>query len=371
MNNNVMSVLFASGNESKLNELTLHRTTASLPFGGRYRLIDFALSGLVNHEITKIGIITRSNYSSLMDHIRMGRDWDLNRKNSGIAVFPPFVLNTSHEVYRGKVEALYTILDFFKRAKEEYVVLSNCNIATNFDLGDAIDKHIESGKDITVVCHKGLTTTSRRVVLKKSDDNTVTDIYLSETVSPEQKLISLNLYVVKKDILMQLVENAYARGHYDFEKDVLFEMVAAKKVNAYEIDSYAAIIDDVKTYYNESMKLLEKPVRESLFEQESKIYTKVKDSVPTIYEKKASVKNSLIADGCVINGVVEDSILFRGVQIEEGAVVKNSIVMEGGLVSKNASLRYAITDKDVVISEGREISGYITYPIVIVKGKTV
>lgn len=371
MNNNIMSVLFASGNESKLNELTLHRTTASLPFGGRYRLIDFLLSDLVNSGITRIGIITRSNYSSLMDHIRMGRDWDLNRKNSGIAVFPPFVLNTSREVYRGKIEALYSILDFMEKAKEEYVLVSNCNIASNINFQDVYEKHLETGAEITVLCHEGKTTTSRRVVLNYDPNGKAEDIYLSESASQESKKISLNIYMVKKDLLVSLIENAYARGSFDFEKDILFQLVAKGTVYAYEVSDYAAIIDDVKTYYNESMRLLEKDVRENLFEKESKIYTKVKDSVPTVYEKNAKVKNSLIADGCIINGTVENSILFRNVKIEEGAVVSNSIIMENSVVEKNGSLKYAITDKDVQIGEGRNISGYSTYPIVIVKGKRV
>lgn len=368
---NIMSILYASGNESKLNELTLHRTTASLPFGGRYRLIDFTLSNLVNSGITTIGIITRSNYSSLMDHIRMGRDWDLNRKNSGIAVFPPFVLNTSREIYKGKIEALHTVLDFIKKAKEEYVVISNCNIAANIDFDDIYKKHIENDADVSIVCKQGRTTTSRRVVLNKDSQNIIRDMYISESSSSDEKLISLNIYMLKKNLLIQLIENAYARGHLDFEKDILFKMTEHNTLYAYEIEGYAAIVDDVKTYYSESMKLMNYDIRTQLFDNENKIYTKVKDSVPTIYQTNAKVKNSLIADGCIINGSVENSILFRNVKIEEGAVVKNSIIMESGIVKKDASVQYAITDKNVTISENRNISGFITYPIVIVKGKTV
>ncbi len=367
----MMSILYASGNESKLNELTLHRTTASLPFGGRYRLIDFTLSNLVNSGITTIGIITRSNYSSLMDHIRMGRDWDLNRKNSGIAVFPPLVLNTSRQIYKGKIEALHTVLTYIDKAKENYVIISNCNITANINFNDICKKHIENDADITVVCKEGRTTTSRRTVINKDSDNIIRDMYISESSSSDEKLISLNIYLIKKDLLAKLIKDAYARGYVDFEKDLLFKITQQYKLYAYEIDGYAAIIDDVKTYYNESMKLLNSDIRKELFTDYNKIYTKVKDSVPTIYQQGARIKNSLIADGCVVNGTVENSILFRNVKIEEGAVVKNSIIMEYGTVQKNASLQYAITDKEVTISENRNISGFITYPIVIVKGKTV
>lgn len=369
--NNVMSILFASGNESKLNELTLHRTTASLPFGGRYRLIDFTLSNLANSGITQIGIVTRSNYQSLMDHIRQGRDWDLNRKNSGISVFPPFVYNSSRDVYKGKIEAIYSIMSFLTRAKEDYVVISNCNVAMNIDITEVINKHIESKAKVTILSHTGYTTTSRRIVIETDEKDMITDIFETEFAGNEEKLISLNAYVIEKNLLIEIVQKAYARGLVDFEKDVLFKLVDEKSVYAFRVESYAAIIDDVKTYYAESMNLLNFETRDALFENERKIYTKVKDSVPTIYQENAKVKNSLLADGCVINGTVENSILFRNVRIEEGAVVKNSIVMENGVVGKNSSLQYAITDKDVTITENRNISGFITYPIVIVKGKKV
>ena len=369
--NNMMSVLFASGNESKLNELTLHRTTASLPFGGRYRLIDFTLSNLVNSGITQIGIVTSSKYQSLMDHIRQGRDWDLNRKNAGISVFPPFVYNNSSEVYKGKIEALYSINDFLTKSKEDYVVIANCNIAANIEYEDVFEKHIKSGAKITVVCHTGYTTTSRRIVVEKGEDSKVTDIYETEIAGSDAKLISLNSYIIEKALLLELVKKAYARGQVDFEKDILFKLVEEGSVNCYELETYSAIVDDVKTYYGESMNLLNASVREQLFNSGHSIYTKVKDSVPTTYGQFANVKNSLLADGCIINGTVENSILFRNVKVEEGAVVKNSIVMENGIIGKDSSLKYAITDKDVTINAGRDIAGYLTYPIVIVKGKNV
>ena len=369
--NNMMSVLFASGNESKLNELTLHRTTASLPFGGRYRLIDFTLSNLVNSGIKQIGIITSSKYQSLMDHIRQGRDWDLNRKNAGISVFPPFVYNNSADVYKGKIEALYSIMNFLDKAKEEYVVIANCNVAANIDYEEVLEKHLSTGAKITVLCHDGLTTTSRRIVIERGENDLVTDIYETEIAGNEEKEISLNSYIIEKETLVDLVKKAYARGQVDFEKDILFKLVEEKSVYAYKLDSYAAIVDDVKTYYGESMNLLKAEVRDELFDGNSAIYTKVKDSVPTVYRDGAKVVNSLLADGCVIEGTVENSILFRNVKVGKGAVVKNSIVMENGKIGEGSSLKYAITDKDVTISENREISGFVTYPIVIVKGKTV
>ncbi len=367
--NDVMGVIFASDNESKLNELTIHRTTASLPFCGRYRLIDFTLSNFVNSGITQIGIVTRSNYSSLMDHIRMGRDWDLNRKNGGLSIFPPFVLNSSREMYKGKIEAIYSIQGFIRRSPEQYVLLSNSNIAMNLDFDKVYKSHFDSKADVTMLVHRAKTTTSRRLVVEE-DAGVVKDLYFSQSPS-EEKTLGLNVYLIKKDLLLSLVEHEYARGHVDFEKDILMKQLDALKINAYMVENHAAIVDDVRTYYNESMKVLDPKIREELFYGESVIYTKVKDSVPTIYKEHAAVKNSLIADGCEIDGLVENSILFRGVKVARGAEVRNSIVMEDGKIMENSSVCYAITDKNVTISSGRTISGYESYPVVIVKDKTV
>lgn len=369
--NNVMCVLFASDNENKLNELTIHRTTASLPFCGRYRLIDFALSNLVNSGITNIGIVTRNNYNSLMDHIRMGRDWDLNRKNSGLVTFPPFVLNSAREMYKGKIEALYTILGFIKHSREDYVVLGNSNVAMNIDFEEVYDYHVNSGADITMLVHKSKPSSSRRIITEINKDNRITDILVSEMPDSEDKNISLNTYLINKKLLCELVENAYARGLVDLEKDILLKKVDELKMMAYEVGSYAAIIDDIKSYYNESMNALNADIRQDLFYQHGTIYTKVKDSAPTIYRDNAEVKNSLIADGCDIDGIVENSILFRGVKVAKGSIIRNSIIMENGIIGKNAIVSYAITDKNVTVKENRNLSGYETYPIVIVKGKVV
>lgn len=368
--NGVMGVIFASDNENKLNELTIHRTTASLPFCGRYRLIDFTLSNFVSSGITQIGIVTRSNYSSLMDHIRMGRDWDLNRKNGGLSVFPPFVLNASREMYKGKIEAIYSIQGFLRRCPEEYVLLSNSNIAMNIDFDQVMDAHLAAGADVTMLVHREKPTTSRRLIVE-SEGREVKDLYFSITPIAEEKDIGLNVYLIKKDLLLRLVEHEYARGHVDFEKDILMKQLGSIRINSFLVKSHAAIIDDVRTYYNESMSVLDPAVREELFYGDSIIYTKVKDSVPTVYKENACVKNSLIADGCEIDGLVENSILFRGVKVEKGAEVRNSIVMEDGKVMENSSVCYAITDKNVTVTSGRTISGYESYPVVIVKDKTV
>ena len=371
MNIEMMSIIFASDNETKLNELTIHRTTASLPFCGRYRFIDFTLSNLVNSNITTIGIVTRNNYSSLMDHIRMGRDWDLNRKNSGIAVFPPYASNTSRTMFKGKIEALYGILDYIEKATEDYVVLTNSNIATNLDFEDVYKKHIAAGADITMLTYSSHSTSSRRVLVDTDKSGKVVGTRITSTLSEDIAEVGLNIYLLKKDLLISLITDSYERGYTDFEKHIIQQNVAKLGIYAYHVDGYAAIIDDVKSYYTESMRILDTDIRNDLFYRCGKIFTKVKDSVPTKYGAGASVRNSLIADGCEINGRVENSILFRGVVVEEGAYISNSIVMENGRIMKYSELRYTITDKDVSVTEDKTISGSENYPVVIVKNKTV
>ena len=368
----MMGIIFASDNEARLNELTIHRTTASLPFGARYRMIDFALSNFVNSGVTRIGIITRNNYNSLMDHIRMGRDWDLNRKNSGIAVFPPFAVNTSREVYRGKVEALYSILDYIGTSREEYVFISNSNVAINMDIEDMYNQHMATGADITMLTIKQPANSSKRVVIGSKEGTKVKELLISEGYGGgKEEIVSLNAYLMHKDVLCGLVETAYARGQMDFEADILQKKTKLLNIHMYNFSGYAGMINDIKSYFNESMKLLNKGIRQELFYKYGKIYTKVKDSSPTIYYEDAKVVNSLIADGCEVNGTVENSILFRGVKVEKGAVIRNSIVMERGEVQENSQLCYAITDKNVVIRPNRVISGFETYPVVVVKDKTV
>lgn len=371
MKNNTLGVIFASDSESHLNDLTLNRTTASLPFAGRYRLIDFVLSNFVEANITTIGIVAKNNYSSLMDHIRMGRDWNLNRKNSGIAIFPPFVLNSSHDIYKGKIEALYSLRNFMLNNKEEYVVITNSNIAFNIDFEDVEQFHLEKGADITVLTYKTTEINPRKHVVSVDKNDRITDIRYPIASDPEEQLANLNIYFIKKDLLISLIDNAYAHGAYDFEREILQKELDNLYIMSYQVKNYVAVIDRIHAYYKHSMDLLDPKIREDLFFGHSTILTKVKDSVPTKYMDGAVVKNSMIADGCEIDGTVENSILFRSVKVQKGAVIKNSIIMESGIIMENAKLNYIISDKKVIVQTGRELSGSENYPIVIVKGRVV
>lgn len=372
--NNALAILFAGSNENKFNNLTKLRTTCSLPFCGRYRLIDFTLSNLVNAGITNIGIVARHSYNSLMDHIRQGRDWDLNRKYGGITVFPPHVLNAyaGSDSENNRVDQLHSILTFVKESREEYVILGGTNVIMNIDFDEVFEKHMETGADITILTYRAPTPAGRRVIATVNDDKRVIDLILSETPSPVLREVGLNFYILRKSLFIDLIEDAHARGLTDLERDILIKNIGILKVFAHRIESYAAIIDDVRSYYAENMKAaLNVDVRQDLFYCCGTIYTKVKDSAPTVYREGASVSNSLIADGCVIEGVVENSVLFRGVHVKPGAVVKNSIIMEHGTVGANSHVTCCITDKGVTINDGRTIAGFETFPYIIEKNAVV
>lgn len=370
MRGNAIGVIYASETDSKLNELTIHRTSASLPFCARYRIIDFTLSNLVNAGIISIGLITRSNYSSLMDHIRLGKDWDLSRKNGGIVMFPPYVLNNSTN-FQGQVEALYGIKNYLNKRKEKYVVITPANIICKLDFVDIIDKHDKSGADITLVTYKTSSSHVSTNIVETDENGRLKDMMLTTVPNDEEKQVNLKVYVVEKEFLIKLVDEAYARGQMNFEKNIIMNNINNYYINTYLYDGYVSVIDHIKAYYDASMDMLDYDTRKEIFNKNGKVFTKVKDTAPTVYLKHASVKNSLIADGCIIDGVVENSILFRGVTVEKGAVVKNSIVMQKGLIMSNSSINYTITDKNVVIKSDRNLSGHESYPIAIAKDKTV
>ncbi|MDR2635080.1 MAG: glucose-1-phosphate adenylyltransferase subunit GlgD [Clostridiales bacterium] len=371
MNANALSIIFSSDSDSHLNDLTYHRAVASLPFGGRYRLIDFALSNLVDAGVSKVGIVATNNYNSLMDHIRMGRDWDLNRKNSGITIFPPFVLNTLNEVYKGKIDALYSLRNYLLSSKEEYVFIMPANVVANVDLSVMESRHFENKADITLLTYRANELHPRKNIIETDKDGRVVASRFAVSSENGPELTNMGVYFIGKQLLLNLVDGAYSKGLVGFEKDIIQKSLFDLKIYSCEVKNYVAVIDRIPAYFRASMDLLKSDIREDLFYGNGKILTKVKDSVPTRYRDNARIINSLVADGCEIDGAVENSILFRGVKVAKGAVIKDSIVMENGNIMEGAELTFTITDKNVIVRENCRISGSASYPFVISKDKIV
>jgi len=369
--NNLLGVIFSNMHDELLRELTESRTMGSVPFGGRYRLIDFPLSNMVNGGVNKVGVITKSNYQSLMDHLGSGKSWDLARKKGGLFILPPFG-DIGTGFYKSRIEALNGIQQFLHFSQEEYVVFSDCDVVANIDLADMFRRHLELDADITFACKRG-TLPSRRdgvMVFDLGENSRIAGMRISPDTK-EQRLFGLNIYIAKKSLIMEAVKDALSRSYGSLERDVFQTRVGSLKMFAYEVGGFLSVIDGMQSFVQANMALLERQNREDLFNPARPVYTKIRDEMPVRYGLDSRVVNSLIADGCKIDGTVENSIVFRGAKIAKGAVVKNSIIMQSSRVGENVSLGYVTADKNVEISPGRTLMGFESYPVFISKGTTV
>ncbi len=372
-------IIFSNIHDANISELTRLRTLASVPFGCRYRLIDFTLSNMVNSGIKNVNVITHYNYHSLMDHIGSGKDWDLARARGGIKILPPFVAafaNNVNALYQTRLEALKSINDAISHIQDEYVVMSDCDVICNIDLNDIIDDHINSGADMTIAVKRMTLTPEQAKIntLLESDENgVITDIISYPTNFSGEADVSLNIVVMSRTYLQTMVLDSIAHNYVSMNRDIIGRNIGHANFRVYRYDGYFAEISSLSDYFMHSMTLIENPeVRKALFHEKNRpIYTKVRNSPPAKYIGNATVKNSLIADGCVIEGHVENSILFRGVKVGKNTVIKNSILFQDTFTGENVSLNYVLTDKDVVIRDGVALSGAQSMPIYVAKGKMI
>ncbi|WP_289285865.1 glucose-1-phosphate adenylyltransferase subunit GlgD [Parablautia intestinalis] len=372
-----LGIIFPNSYDALIPELVNVRLMASIPFASRYRLIDFILSSMANCGIDDISIMVNNNYHSLMDHLDSGREWDLVRKNGGLNIFPPYAEKESRR-FTGRVAGLASILSFLQDQKEKYVVLSDTNIVVNFDFNAMIQAHIETGADVTVAYNtqeipesliKAPGTDLSLYYTFDIEDGRITRLYVNSKKEGIQNC-SMNIYLLERELLIDLVNTAFVHGKEYFERDILLPHINKLNVQAYKYDKYIARICDVKSYYDENMKLLDDYNLDSLFSG-NPIYTKIRDDNPTRYIQDSKVRNVMVADGCIIEGEVENSVIFRGVKIAKGAKVKNCILMQDTVVEPGAEIEYLITDKNVKISAGKDMRGTDTHPVYISKYQEV
>ncbi len=373
-----MGILFPNSYDSLVPELVSERLMASIPFASRYRLIDFMLSSMVNCGIDNISVIVKRNYHSLMDHLGAGREWDLTRKNGGLNIIPPFAQKTVN-IYNGRVEAIASILDYLNRQKEKYVIMADTNVAVNFDFTAFLQKHIDSGADITIAYTKeevpkafidiDMTKKDLYYTLDIDEDDRVQKIIVNNKDKGEQNM-SMNIYIMERKLLIDQIREAYVNGLTYFERDIVSPQLDKLDVRAYQHTGYYARILDVKSYFAENMKLLKEENVNALFSP-STVYTKIRDDNPTRYATGSHAKNAMVADGCVIEGEVENSVLFRGVKIGKGAKVRNCVLMQDTVIETGATVEYTITDKNVTVSSYKELKGTESFPVFVEKRKTV
>ena len=368
--------LIYTGEEiTNLRELVEQRTIGALPIGGKYRTIDFPLSNMVNSDIRSVGVIVSRKYNSLMDHLGSGKAWDLSRKNEGLFILTPFSLRENPGVYRGKVEALRSSLDFVSRVRQEYCVLAGTSSVYNFNYSEMMRFHIESNADITALYHHvspdyQVDEYYHEVFFGMSDEGRIRSLEINP-VNTSSSARSLKSYIIRKDVLTYLIEECYSKGEYKFSENLLRNNLDRLRIMGYEKKGYVGLLRSVGSYFSVNMDLLNQRVRDELFSAQNRIYTKTKDSVPAKYTKTASVNRCLVANECVIEGSVENSVLFRDVHIGKGARVRNSIILPGSDVGDNAELEYVILDKNVNVRRMSRLVGNERFPVIVGKGGSV
>lgn len=369
---NALGIVFSNIHDANIPELTQERTIGSIPFCGRYRLIDFALSSIVYSNIKKVGVITKSNYQSLLDHVGSGKDWDLALRQGGLNIIPPFGLK-ENSLYTTRLEALRGALNFLSRSTEEYVVMTDCDAVYTVDYNDVLKAHLENNADVTLLYIKKniseIGSALNTIYLGLNEEKRVNELYFD---LKEDKIANYytNICLIRRSLLISLVRDGLSHNFTHFGKEVLYKNKDNLRIFGYELPNHFVPITSFQKYYKVSMDLLDRKFRDDVFRTVD-VLTKVKDSVPTKYGKDVVVKNSLIADGCTIEGDVENSIIFRGVHISKGACVKNSIIMQGSFIGEKASLNCMVIDKNAVIKNKLVLSGCESHPFYIAKNSII
>ncbi len=368
----MQGIIFSNVHDSLMGPLTSDRTLASLPFGGRYRQIDFVLSNMSNSGIETVGVITKHHYQSLMDHLGSCGEWDLNRKNGGVYIMPPFSAGQT-SVYSGKIDALRGSVKFIERAPGRYVVLSDSNVLCNIDYREVMKSHIASGADITIIANKE---PIRKGVVHDlvlhMRDNKVSEV-LTDAETGRNSVVGMGMYIIEKEILLELVSRLSQLGYSHFERSLIQQEFLKNQlsINAHIFHGVTLRNTTVPSYVENNLALLEDEIRHDLFKPTAPIYTKVRDEVPTFYGRGSQVDGCLIADGCSIYGNIAKSVLFRDVTIGAGCEIKNCIIMQGTVIEDNVTLENIIIDKDAVITKGTILRGATEAPLIIGKGNRV
>lgn len=366
--NKVLGFIFADTLGEKMPELTSSRTTASVPIGGKYRIIDFVLSNMSNSGINNVGIVATKNFLSLMDHVGSGSAYDLSKRRSQLTILPPYNGST----FSGYVEAIHNMRGYIENSNEEYVLLSPGNVVANFDFTELFDFYTKKNADATFIYNRTVVPAGyeRPITIDIDENKKITQVFLSPENSTKEQNVVFGACLIKKEILMQEIRHALSVNENDIKK--VIQNVATKyNFYAFEDKGYCAAISSNNDYFKFNMDLMKKEVREELFNPKRPIYTKVRDDAPSKYGLTSVVKNSIISQGCVIEGEVENCVISKGVHIGKGAKVSNSIIMQDTTIGCNTNLNYAIIDKDVTVSDGRSLMGYESYPIYIAKKSVV
>jgi glucose-1-phosphate adenylyltransferase len=369
-----MGIVNLMDDEKMLKELTAHRTLGALPIAGRYRMIDFILSNMVNSGIKNIGLLTQNKYGSIMDHVKNGREWDLDRKRDGLFLLPPDYSHYPYNVYKWDLRHYYSHLEYLEHSKQDYVLIASSDAIFNTNFKPMFDFHTQKDADITIMYKEidpdDMADLQHCVAIETGEDGRIKDIEINVRKVNKRKL-SMDICFMKKQRLLDLIEACSSHGYCDMLKDGFIRNLPELKIYGYEHKGYYAKITNIKNYYKYSMDLITEEVLNKVFFEPGLIHTKVKDAAPTKYTESASVHNCLIANDCIIEGTVENSILFRGVKIGKNAVIKDSIIMQMCKIEENATIENVILDKDVLVTGYKNIRSEKSYPMVLSKKSVI
>ena len=368
----VMGIIFA--NDGSLDGLTAHRTTASVPFGGRYRQVDFALSNLTAAGVRHIGIISRHHYQSLINHIGAGEEWGLELEEGGLEFLTPYAMSAT-DSYRGKLESLYSAMNFLTYGDEdEYVIMTGSTILCNIDMKDVLASHIASGRNITVVTKAGIANGQKQLdlALKLDRKGQVADIAV-DYAAPEGYLASMDIFVLSKKWLAEQVREHIARNLFHMDRDLVLGLwqKGDVSINVYQFPGVVLYNESVAEYYHNTLALIDTKTRHDLYGYNHPVYTRVRDRVPTFYGETSEASDIVLADGCMIGGKVSNSVLFRNVTVYPGAQVEDCVIMNDAVIGEGAQLKYVILDKDVVVRPGAKLIGTPENPVIITRGGLV
>ena len=375
---NVMGIIYTNKDDLSLRELTNQRSVAALPLAGRYRVVDFILSSMVNSGVRNVGVIMQRNYRSLMDHLGSGKEWDLHTRNNGLFLLPPFVTQETGGEYLGVLDALRANFDYLRRSTQKLAILTNSNMVFNMNFEPMIRQHEQTDADITLLYTKvrrdmELSSAGKHThaFLNVEKDGRISDMEVNPNAANYDTMY-MNVLLIKRTLLMHLVDGAAAHGEHDINRELIQPAIksGSLKVYGYEFEGYYRRIETIKSYFRCNMDLLDYNVRQELFKK-SPVFTKTRDDVPAVYREGNNVKNSLVADGCVIEGNVENCVLFRGVHIGRNASVKNAIIMQDSEIEDSVELENVILDKNVTVRAHGRLIGQVQYPIVIGKNVTL
>lgn len=368
-----MGIIFSNVFDSHMGVLTEQRTSGAIPFGGRYRQIDFPLSNMANSSIRRIGIITKTHYQSLLHHIGSCQEWDLNLSEKGVTLVSPYSTGEVG-VYRGKLDAIYSALNVLERSTQDYVVISDSSVLCAINYAEVLEQHVKSGCDVTILAKAGKANGKERydLAMRLNAEGRIEDLAVNYC-APKNCLVSMGMFVISRRLLINVVRDMVPRGKYHFEQDFLLNQYnqGEIRINVFPFDGIALFNESTTDYYENSLSLLDESVRRNLFHGAVPIYTKVRDEVPTHYGDKADIRDCLVADGCTLNGGAKRSILFREVAIEEDAEVEGCVLMPGVRIGVGASVHFAVLDKDVQVRPHSELRGSKSQPIVIKKGAII